>query len=363
MNFFKNLLRLGRLKFLIYSSMSYTFGTTICLSLGYTQLSLFNYIVGLVAVWCIHLMTHYCNEYYDLEADRANLSFTKWTGGSRVLVEGKVKPETSIGLGYILLFVGIGLTMIMPNKSASWIVTAGLFFGWFYTAPPFKFNYTGLGEFAVATTLVFLVPSIGFALQAGEVLAPILIILLPAFIIQYNRMMIMNLSDHDGDVVVGKKTVVVALGPEKAIKIYGLGHIIAYSLLLPMYLFWEVPGAIVSAIALTIPISIWQYRRIKNGGYKEKETANSIVFWASTHSILIIITAYVGLIIHMELSDQFSLLAFDRVNILFKLSAIPPILYFVILFKQIMMNEFGKEQSTVNQTEESKEMEKSTVAA
>ncbi|WP_169513416.1 prenyltransferase [Flexithrix dorotheae] len=343
--------------------MSYTFGMTICLSLGYTELSLYNYILGLVAVWCIHLMTHYCNEYYDLEADKANLSFTKWTGGSRVLVEGKIKPETSIGLGYMLLFLGIVLAMFMPNKSASWIVIGGLFFGWFYTAPPFKFNYVGLGEFAVAITLVLLVPSIGFAIQAGEVLTPILIILLPAFIIQYNRMMIMNLSDHDGDVIVGKKTVVVALGPEKAIKIYGIGHVIAYSLLLPMWLLWDIPGEIVGAIALTIPISIWQYRRIKRGGYREKDTANSIVFWASTHSILIIITAYVGLILHMELSEQFSLLAFDQVNILFKLCAIPPVLYFIILFKQIRMNEFGKGNQGKSQLEEREEMEKSPVAA
>ncbi|CAN0506485.1 unnamed protein product [Scytosiphon promiscuus] len=176
-------------------------------------------------------------------------------------------------------------------------------------------------------------------------------------------MWIMDLSDRDGNVVLGNKTVVVALGPEKAIKIYGIGHLIAYSLLVPMYLFWEIPGEIVGAIALTIPISIWQYKRIKNGGYKEKETANSIVFWASTHSILIIISAYVGLILHMELSEQFSLLAFDQINILFKLCAIPPVLYFIILFKQIRMNEFGKDKSTENQPEERKEIKKSPVAA
>lgn len=325
-------IRLGRFKFLVYSSLSYTFGTTFCLYVGFEKLSLTNYFLGLLAVWLIHLMTHYCNEYYDLEADKANLSFTKWTGGSRVLVDRLLRPKVSISIGYILLFTVLLLGTI-PNKISTLVIGGGLFFGWFYTAPPFSFNYNKLGEISVAITLVFLVPLLGFVIQTGEIPFTMLVLLIPAFIIQFARMMIMNLSDYEGDVIVGKGTLVTFLKPKKTIIVYGFSHIVAYSLLVPFYILDYIPLIVLCVLILTIPISIWQYIRIKKGGYKNPKIANSIVFWASTHSALLVLATYLGII-----SDMFFNNHIVTSSITFLLCAIPPFLYLILMAIQIREN-------------------------
>jgi 1,4-dihydroxy-2-naphthoate polyprenyltransferase len=83
--------RLGRPKFLLYSLLLFGLGAAIAAHDG-SGLDLRGYVVGQLFVWSVHLMTHYCNEYFDLPADLANTSPTRWTGGSRVLVEGTLTP-------------------------------------------------------------------------------------------------------------------------------------------------------------------------------------------------------------------------------------------------------------------------------
>ncbi|QMU66319.1 MAG: hypothetical protein GKR88_19870 [Flavobacteriaceae bacterium] len=124
-----DLIKLGRLKFLVYSALSYTLGMTLCLYADIENINLNSYILGLVLVWSIHLMTHYCNEYYDLEADKANLSFTKWTGGSRVLANGDLNPNMSISAAYLLLFLTTALGLFLPNFGSKLILFGGLFLG------------------------------------------------------------------------------------------------------------------------------------------------------------------------------------------------------------------------------------------
>src|SRR4051812_8280311 len=63
--------RLGRPKFLLYSALLYGVGAMLALLRG-TKLSLGTYLYGQLFVSCVHLMTHYCNEFFDFEADRAN---------------------------------------------------------------------------------------------------------------------------------------------------------------------------------------------------------------------------------------------------------------------------------------------------
>ena len=45
------------------------------------------------------LMTHYANDYFDLEADRANRTPTRWSGGSRVLPDGVLPPGVALARG------------------------------------------------------------------------------------------------------------------------------------------------------------------------------------------------------------------------------------------------------------------------
>lgn len=287
------LIKLGRLTFLPYSAVLFGLGTTIALYRG-LPISLGRHLYGQVFIWCVHLMTHYCNEYFDLEADRANLAPTKMTGGSRVLVEGLLSPMTSLCSAILLLLSAVGLLYGM-STGARWIGGAMIALAWFYTAPPLRFNYRGLGELTVSLVLNVLAPLLGYHLQAGSIDAHLAIMLLPAAIIQTIRMMIMNLMDYEGDLAVGKKTLATLIGRRRVKHVYFFGQAVAYALSI-LFVRMGLPRLVLMFLALTLPLSIWQGVRLWREEERNVVKAGSIAFWASSHVALVVVSVSLGLV-------------------------------------------------------------------
>lgn len=291
-------LRLGRPKFLVYSLLFYVLGTSVVVHDG-RAIDLGRWIHGVAFVWCTHLMTHYCNDYFDLAADSANLAPTGWTGGSRVLVEGHLRPITSLATAFVLLFASVALAMSMPFANAQWLAFLVIALAWFYTAPPLRFNYRGFGEVCVATVLSVAVPLLAYYLQSphASVAAPLVGVIFPLFVIQAARMVVMNLSDYQGDKVVGKRTLAVFLGPQQAAQAIVFGQVVAYSSIVVLMVLQVLPSPIGAAMLLTLPLSVWQSQRILRGAFGDPAVANSIAFWASTHVALAAAAATFGFIV------------------------------------------------------------------
>ncbi|MFT3776281.1 MAG: methyltransferase [Minicystis sp.] len=289
--------RLGRPKFLVYSLLLYALGSAAVVYEA-RALDFGRWIQGLAFVWCAHLMTHYCNEYFDLAADAQNPAPTRWTGGSRVLVEGHLRPAVSLGAAFVLLFAAIGMAVAMPDGETRWLAFLMIALAWFYTAPPLRLNYRGLGEVTVATVLNLSIPILSYHLQhaGGCVSAVLLGAVLPIFVAQAARMLVMNLSDYEGDELAGKRTLAVALGPRRAIRAIALGQIVAYGTLVALTASRVLPAAVAAAMLLTLPISAWQTRRVWRGALRDPDRANSVVFWASTHVALLAAGATFGLL-------------------------------------------------------------------
>lgn len=289
--------RLGRPKFLLYSALLYGLGASLAAFTG-APLRLDLYLRGQLLISCVHLMTHYCNEYFDFEADRANPAPTAWTGGSRVLVDGLLSPSVALGTAFVLMFTALALAVGLPSPDARWIALATVVVAWFYTAPPVQLNYRGLGELSVATVLHVLCPALAFRLQAGRLGWTLALVLFPSFVLQLVRMMVMNLLDYDGDRLVGKRTLVLLLGPRRATWAYALGQAIAYGSL-PLLVRLGMPWSVAGAIALTLPLSLWQARRLLRGAHRDPRTGNNVVFWASTHVALVVVATSVGVLVHL----------------------------------------------------------------
>lgn len=325
------LVRLGRPKYLLYSWVLHTLGVAAAVYLGHAP-SLTGYVHGQLFVWCVHLMTHYCNEYFDLQADRANPAPTSWTGGSRVLVEGLLKPRVSLAASCVLLCVVVLLSLSMPPAAQSAALIA-VTLAWFYTAPPFQLNYRGLGELTVTTVLNGCFPMIGFALTTGEFGTFPLLLLLPAFLVQFVRMTIMNLLDYEGDIVVGKRTLPVILGPRTIIHMHAVVQAAAYLLLIPGVLWMGVPLWVGVGVMASAPIAVWHVARLYRGAHKDPRTANSVVFWASTHCSLVVASGYVGLLI-----DGFVHGRFEQLGGVADLFLLPIVIYSFILAQQMRKN-------------------------
>src|ERR1700724_2579167 len=79
--------RLGRPLFLGGGFVMYALGAALA---GYAGVVVDwpRYAWGQLVVTAIQLATHYSNDYFDVAADKANATPTRWSGGSRVLVDG-----------------------------------------------------------------------------------------------------------------------------------------------------------------------------------------------------------------------------------------------------------------------------------
>ncbi|MFI5842565.1 prenyltransferase [Catenuloplanes sp. NPDC051500] len=295
----RGFLRLARLRFLLYNVLPVGLAVAVTIHQGHP----FNpwwYVLAQLFAWTVHLMTHYCNEYFDLEADRANESFTPWTGGSRALVDGSVPPIVALGTGFLLAGAAALMVAVMPTWQARLLATAAVILAWFYTAPPLRFNYRAGGEATVAAILNGLWPAVAAALQTGGSVPPLLlVILLPTAVLQFVRMMVMNLGDRCSDAAVGKRTLVVVLGYRPAVRVIVAAQPLAYAMLTAFALVGWIPWLVWLPMAATAVLSAWLVGRLRASAMRDLDAAlmTPVVFWASNHVSLIVAAAMLGVLL------------------------------------------------------------------
>ncbi|KAI8915371.1 UbiA prenyltransferase family-domain-containing protein [Powellomyces hirtus] len=224
-------IKLGRPKFLPYSAILLFMGTLFASQASGLPISWSAYALALGFVWTSHLQTHYNNEYFDLQADLANDTPTKWTGGSRVLVNGLLPTWSALLASVVLTASAIvqiwaaGWKSIPVHHMAALILSLS----WSYTSPPFRVHYHSLGEVIVAAVLTTLVPLFGFATQPGTGRTWESFSIPPTFwhliallaLQQWARMVVMNIPDVIGDLRADKVTFAARVGVKASGLIYG----------------------------------------------------------------------------------------------------------------------------------------------
>ncbi|MFI9462902.1 prenyltransferase [Streptomyces xiamenensis] len=217
------LIRLGRPKFLFHSLLVLCAGTELAVHAGARfDAGLFTLVL---AFGCgAHLMTYYCNDYFDLDADRANPAPTAWSGGSRVLTERTLAPTTGLAAAFVLLLGTVFLLALLPTPGTRLLAVGFLLLAWFYTAPPFRLNYRAGGELACALSLHGLLPLLACLAQLGGVPAQAWACVAVLAALQFLQLLVLNLADLDGDRAVGKLTVTGLLGPRRTVRLYAAGQ-------------------------------------------------------------------------------------------------------------------------------------------
>jgi 4-hydroxybenzoate polyprenyltransferase len=189
------------------------------------KLNLEVYGVGYLVLFFIELSTILVNEYYDYGTDRLNKNAGPFTGGTRVLVEGKLGfAEVRAGIwASLILAVGFGFLLIRIDEQVSsfsifLLILLGLFLGLGYTAPPLKFSYRGLGEITVALTHSPYVILCGYIFQQGSWTDSLPWILsIPLFFATLAAIILAGIPDRLADKEVSKKVIAVLWGPRKAL--------------------------------------------------------------------------------------------------------------------------------------------------
>jgi 1,4-dihydroxy-2-naphthoate octaprenyltransferase len=243
-------------------------------------------IWGQIAITATQIMTHYSNDYFDLAADQANATPTRWSGGSRILVEGHIRAEVAwktavFFAGIALLAITILTLFVQANLWATSLLLLALFLAWEYSGPPLRLHSRGWGEVTVGLIVPLLTPLVGYTLQVGRSALLPLLAVLPLVCFQVGMILIINIPDAAGDQQAGKQTLVVRLGASRAMFLYVVLLGLAY-MSLPFLVDAGLPLTVAWACLLPLPLAVWQGIRIGNGRWRQAAYWNSLGFWSIT---------------------------------------------------------------------------------
>lgn len=208
--------------------------------------------IGYLCLFLLEVATVLINEVVDLRTDRINRFYSTFTGGSRVLVEGRLSlREARTGIVVALLgAIGSAAWLLTVTPAASSVVVAVLgglaLLAIGYTAPPLKLCYRGLGELDVAVTHSIGVMLCGFIFLGGPWHDPLPWLLsLPLLLGILPSITLSGIPDREADAVAGKRTLAVRLGPRGALGVASAFTLLAAALAVG----WQSAGLAAGAYA------------------------------------------------------------------------------------------------------------------
>ncbi|MCD6309122.1 MAG: 1,4-dihydroxy-2-naphthoate octaprenyltransferase [Candidatus Eremiobacteraeota bacterium] len=225
---------------------------------------LWDFIICLIAMIALHAGCNMANDYYDYvnKTDMINEDITPFSGGSRMIPEGFLKPKSVLIAALIAFGIGssLGLYLVWTRGWPILVIgIIGVFLAFFYSAPPVFIASTGLGELAISIGFgplpvlgAYYVQAQSFSIEALWASVPVALLI--AAVIYINEF-----PDVPADSMVGKKTLVVRLGKAKAL--YGYLALLFFSYAIPLlgvalgYLPW--PSLL---IFITIPLAVKSYK-------------------------------------------------------------------------------------------------------
>lgn len=239
---------------------------------------------GYLAVAAAQLMNHYSNDYYDLDADVANTTATPWSGGSRVLAEGRLGPRVALraalAFGGIAVALAAAVAAASPAPAASLaVLLLGAGLAWVYSGPPLQLHRRGLGEPVGALVIPGLTCLAGYVLQAGRVGLMPLLCALPLCLLQYAMLVAVSVPDAAGDRAVGKRTLVVLAGERRAALAYAAAVALAF-VALPALGLAGLPWAVALAPLGAAPIALWNVWGALRGRWADPGAWAALGFWS-----------------------------------------------------------------------------------
>jgi 1,4-dihydroxy-2-naphthoate polyprenyltransferase len=289
--------KLGRPLFLVGGFVNYGLGAAVARLSGHA-IDVRRYALGQAAVIAFQLMTHYANDYFDLEADRANATPTRWSGGSRVLVSGEIPPEVAWRAAVILGLLALELDLFIartlaPSRLALPILLAALALAWEYSAPPLRLHSRGVGAPTVALVVGILTPLAGYALQGGSRAALPLLAVLPLGLAELGMILIIDFPDAEGDRAAGKRTPAVRFGGEGAAVLCMAVVCAPYLALWPLLL-GGLPLRVVAALLATLPLALLLLQALLRGDWNQPDRWERLAFLAVAWFTAISLAELVG---------------------------------------------------------------------
>ncbi len=220
-------LRVIRVRFLLASVIAVSVG----LALNWWQNSSIeplDAILIFAGVMALHASVDLLNDFWDFKRGiDTKTKRTKMSGGTGVLPEGLLKPSSVYRAGIAFLIIGSVI-------GGYFIITDGIIIGiilgfailsiYFYST---KIVDSGLGEFFVAVKGSMIV--IGtYYIQSGQITTESILGGIVVGVLSSLVLFIASFPDHDADKSKGRKSLVIAVGKEKAAKLFWIFPLVSY---------------------------------------------------------------------------------------------------------------------------------------
>lgn len=228
-------------------------------------------LASLVLAVLAHAAINLYNDYGDAlgGSDAINSArLTPFSGGSRVIQDGRFSATQVRDMAQMLAMVVVGGGVALAALSGPGLLLvglAGLLLGYAYSNPRWALMGRGLGELSVALGWWLVVLGADYvqrhAFSAMAAVAGVSVALLVAAVLW-----VAEFPDAQADAAVGKRTLVVRLGPERAALGYALLVLAAHlwvwawwqALWLPTQAWWALGSAPLSLLSAGL---LWRWRR------------------------------------------------------------------------------------------------------
>jgi len=221
----------------------------------------------LLGAMAVHLGLNVANDIFDTLSgvDAANLTPTKFSGGSRVLQYGLVSLRQMTALAAVFYGVAIivGLVLVaISGLGLLWLGVAGVLISYFYTAPPLRLVHRGLGELCVALGFGPIMVLGAYFVQTGHYALRPLILSIPVAILVMLILYANEVPDRFADAKTGKRTLVVRMQPAVVIRGYVAAVAVAYLVVIVGVVFGVLPWPTLISL-LTIPLAYQTWKGLK----------------------------------------------------------------------------------------------------
>lgn len=243
----KTLFLASRPQFLTASAIPVLVGS----SLGFAVAGTFNwllFILALFSMMALHAGANIANDYFDSASgnDWLNKNVTPFSGGRQFIQQNILSPTTTLATALSCFAIGVFLGLIILYATRSWFILilglAGLLGGFFYTAPPVKLGYRGIGEIVIAFLFGILPVYGSYYLQTGLISFTPLPAACVVAILIFLIIFINEFPDLPADAAVNKNTIVVRFGIPASVWIYRTAVICAFLIM--------IAGALVGRITI-----------------------------------------------------------------------------------------------------------------
>lgn len=238
----------------------------VVLAIGATDFCWWSAVLAVVGVALAHLSANLADDYFDYKADMlkdretvVRQGIKAFTAKYPYLTDGSATPKQlrnamgAFGLGAVV--VGVVICMFRGWDLMIVAAVAGIL-AFFYSAPPLKLCYHGLGE--LVTGLIFgpLLMLGVFWASAGEIWWGILGVSVPMGLLVTNILFTHSMIDKAGDTASAKKTL-AAVCPSMNLLISWL--LIFVPFLIITYFAWSQSRWLYLLVYVMLPRAIWLY--------------------------------------------------------------------------------------------------------